>query len=204
METKNPLDVILKLVLKGEIDPWNIDITVLADKFLQEIKNMYIPDLAAASKVLVVAALLFKMKAETLDQQEESQNTSRKRLFGIKRFYTIEEIAHILKEYVSPPIETKPKKERKPYERKSSVRKQNTFDYKLAKAVLEDAIKYLEEELKQVEEVIKFSQLNYPNKPQAFVALLFLNHDNKINLYQEEPYEEIYIEPVQVYNYIHD
>ena len=204
METKNPLDVILKLVLKGEIDPWNIDITVLADKFLQEIKNMYIPDLITASKVLVVAALLLKMKAETLDQQEENQNISRKRLFGIKRFYTIEEIAHILKEYVSPPIETKPKKERRPYERKSSVKKQNTFDYKLAKAVLEDAIKYLEEELKQVEEVIKFSQLNYPNKPQAFVALLFLNHDNKINLYQEEPYEEIYIEPVQVYNYTYD
>ncbi|WP_028950739.1 segregation/condensation protein A [Sulfurihydrogenibium subterraneum] len=204
METKNPLDVILKLVLKGEIDPWNIDITVLADKFLQEIKNMYIPDLITASKVLVVAALLLKMKAETLDQQEENQNVSRKRLFGIKRFYTIEEIAHILKEYVSPPIETKPKKERKPYERKNSVKKQNTFDYKLAKAVLEDAIKYLEEELKQVEEVIKFSQLNYPNKPQAFVALLFLNHDNKINLYQEEPYEEIYIEPVQVYNYTYD
>ncbi|WP_297889849.1 segregation/condensation protein A [Sulfurihydrogenibium sp.] len=198
---ENPVDIILKLVIKGEIDPWNIDIRVLADKFLEEIKSMYIPDLISASKVLIAAALLLRMKAESLDQPEEKEETHRKRIFGIKRFYTIDEIAHILKQYTSPPIQTKQKKERKPYERRNLPKKTLSFDYKLAHAVLEDAIKYLEEELKYVSEVLKFSQLNYPNKPQAFVALLFLNNDNKINLYQEEPYQEIYIEPLQVYNY---
>ncbi|HEV09182.1 MAG: segregation/condensation protein A [Sulfurihydrogenibium sp.] len=202
MENQNPIDIILKLVVKGEIDPWNIDITVLADKFLNEIKSMYIPDLLTASKVLVAAALLLRMKAESLDQQEEKkEGVQRKRIFGIKRFYTIEEIAQILKDYTSPPIETKPKKERKPYERKNTTKKPLSFDYKLAHNILEDAIKYFEEELKYVSEVIRFSQINYPNKPQAFIALLFLNNDNKINLYQEEPFDEIYIEPVEVYNY---
>jgi segregation and condensation protein A len=201
MENQNPIDIILKLVVKGEIDPWNIDIRVLADKFLNEIKNMYIPDLITASKVLVVAALLLKLKAESLDQVEEKEEIHRKRIFGIKRFYTIDEIAHILKQYTSPPIQTKPKKERKPYTKRNLTRKTLSFDYKLAHGVLEDAIKYLEEELKYVSEIIKFSDLNYPNKAQAFVALLFLNNDNKVNLYQEYPYEEIYIEPVEVYNY---
>jgi hypothetical protein len=39
MQEQNPIDIILKLVLKGEIDPWNIDITVLAEKYLEEVKK---------------------------------------------------------------------------------------------------------------------------------------------------------------------
>jgi hypothetical protein len=75
---------------------------------------MYIPDFQTVSKVLIVAALLLKMKAESLkieDEKENEDKTSRKRLFGIKRFYTIEELAMILKEYTQPPVDYSPSKE---------------------------------------------------------------------------------------------
>ena len=202
MQEQNPIDIILKLVLKGEIDPWNIDITVLAEKYLEEVKKMYIPDFQTVSKVLIVAALLLKMKAESLkieDEEENEDKTSRKRLFGIKRFYTIEELAMILKEYTQPPVDYSPSK-RSPSQKRerNSAKKIKKFDYQLHKASLEEAIKFIEDYLKEVMQVIKFSEFNYPDKTQAFVALLFLNYDNKINLYQEEHFGEIYIEPVMV------
>lgn len=196
---QNPIDIIIKLVIKGEIDPWNIDISILAEKYIEEIKNIYIPDFITASKVLIAASLLLKLKAESLKLENENENkVSKKRIFGIKRFYTLDEIALILKEYTSPPLEYKVSKRKKENQGiKSRVRKnKNQFDYNLHKAVLEDAIKYLEEEIKNLPDLIKLSDLNYPNKPQAFVALLFLNYDNKVNIIQEEHFEEIYIEKV--------
>ncbi|RMA97050.1 segregation/condensation protein A [Hydrogenothermus marinus] len=191
---KNPFDIVLKLVINGEIQPWKVDIVELADKYLAEVKNMYIPDLRQASKVLQAAALLLKMKADALElgKEEEKEKIKRKRIFGIKRFYTIDEIAHVLKKYVSPVIQFKPKRKytrRKPYKRNSKK-----IDVPLFHATLEETIEILEKEFLNLEGYTTFSQLDYPNKPQAFVALLFLNFEKKINIYQEEEFGEIYIE----------
>ena len=191
---KKPFDIVLKLVINGEIDPWKVDIVELADKYLREVKKMHIPDLRQASKVLAAAALLLKMKAEALnlENEEEKEKVSRNRVFGIKRFYTIDEIAHVLKKYVAPVIQFKPK--RKYTRRKPYVRKAKKPEIPLFHATLEEAIEYLEEELANLEGYTTLSELSYPNKVQAFVALLFLNYDRKINIYQEEDFGEIYIE----------
>ncbi len=191
---KHPFDIVLKLVINGEIDPWNVDIVELADKYLQEIKNMYLPDLRLASKALYAAALLLKMKAQALDLEEETEEEKikRKKVFGIKRFYTIDEIAHVLKKYIAPVIEFKPKPQRKP--RKPYKRRKKAIQIPLFKNSLEDAIKMLEEELKNIDSTIKLSDLSYPDKTQAFVALLFLSYERKVNLYQEKPFDEIFIE----------
>lgn len=202
MEEKNPLDIVLKLVAEGEIDPWNIDITILADKFIQEIKNMYIPDLRYASKVILVASMLLKMKAESLKViQEEKKKVLRKRVFGIKRFYTLQEIAHLLQEIVQEPVKvakrlsrnTQNKEKKTPQAKK--LKEKEGFSFKLVRGTLEDAINFLEEELKYIVGVVSLSQLNYPDKQNAFMALLFLNYDNKVNIYQERHFDEIFIEP---------
>ncbi len=192
---KHPFDIVLKLIINGEIDPWNVDIVDLADKYLNEIKNMYIPDLRLASKALAAAALLLKMKAEALNidsQEEEKEKISRKRIFGIKRFYTVDEIAHVLKKYIAPVIEFKPKRKytrRKPYKRR-----QKQINIPLFHATLEETIEFLEKEFETLEGYTTLSQLNIPNKPQAFVALLFLHYDKKITIYQDEDFGDIFIE----------
>ncbi len=192
---KHPFDIVLKLMINGEIDPWNVDIVELADKYLQEIKKMYIPDLRLASKALSAAALLLKMKADALDlgkEDEENKKTERKRVFGIKRFYTIDEIAHVLKKYIAPVIEFKPKRKytrRKPYRRK-----QKSIEIPLFHATLEETIEALEKEFQNLEGFITLSELNHPNKAQAFVALLFLNYEGVINIYQDEEFGDIYIQ----------
>lgn len=200
MEEKNPFDIVMKLVAEGEIDPWNIDITILADKFLQELKNIQILDLKYVSKVILVASILLKMKAESLKivQQEQDKKISRKRVFGIKRFYTLEEIAYLLKDIVQEPVKVVEKitgrTKRKQYKKPKRVRE--GIDFKLIKGGFENALSFLEEELKYIVGVITLSQLNYPYKPHAFMALLFLDYDNKVNIYQERHFDEIFIEPV--------
>ncbi|NPA53158.1 MAG: segregation/condensation protein A [Aquificae bacterium] len=196
VEEKHPFNIVLKLIINGEIDPWNVDIVKLADKYIQEIKKMYIPDLRLASRALAAAALLLKMKAEALKLENEEKvetKKSRKRIFGIKRFYTIDEIAHVLKKYVSPVIEFKPKKK---YSNKkvNKKRKKKQLEIPLFHASLEETIEYLEKELENLQGYISLSQLNVPNKPQAFIALLFLHYDKKITLYQDENSKELFIE----------
>jgi len=193
---KHPFDIVLKLIINGEIEPWNVDIVELADKYLQEIKKMHIPDLRLASKVLSAAALLLKMKADALDlgseEETEGQKNSRKRIFGIKRFYTVDEIAHVLKKYIAPVIEFKPKRKytrRKPYKRKPK-----TIEIPLFHATLEETIEALEKEFENLEGIISLSELSHPNKAQTFVALLFLNYEGVVNIFQEEEFGEIYIE----------
>ncbi len=191
---KNPFDIVLRLVINGEIQPWKVDIVDLADKYLKEVKNLYIPDLRQAAKVLSAAALLLKMKAEALEleKEEEKEKIKRNRVFGIKRFYTIDEIAHVLKKYAAPVIEFKPK--RKYIRRKPYTRKPKKIEVPLFHATLEETIEILEKEFENLTGYITLNDLNHPNKAQAFVALLFLNYDKKINIYQEEEFGEIYIE----------
>lgn len=192
-----PFSIVLKLVINGEIDPWNVDIVELADKYINEIKRLDIPDFKTASKIISTAVLLLKMKANALglDTDNNKKRTTKKRLMGIKRFYTIEEIAHILKEFATPPIQIREdkRKKRKSYKRKTKQNK-SMEPPPLFKATLEEAIEFLKEELSKLDSVISFKELDYPDKIQSFVALLFLNYEKVINLYQEKPFGEIIIE----------
>ena len=112
---KAPFSIVLKLVMNGEIDPWNVDIVELADKYINEIKNLDIPDFKVASRIISTAVLLLKMKAEALglEKDDKKKRKGGKRLLGIKRYYTIDEIAHILKEFATPPLQIKEKKNKK-------------------------------------------------------------------------------------------
>ena len=67
---------------KGEIDPWNVDVVEVADKFLEELERAKKLDLRISGRVLLYAAILVRMKSEILtnellkveeeDEEEES------------------------------------------------------------------------------------------------------------------------------------
>jgi segregation and condensation protein A len=195
-ESSHPIDIILKLVINGEVDPWKVDIVDLADKYLMEIKNLDIPNLRIASKILYGAVLLLKMKAEALELEEnkESEKKSRKRLIGIKRYYTIDELANVLKKYISPEVKIKKVKSTNK-KRKYTRRKVNNIpNIPLFHATLEEAIEFIKKEIEKLNKRISLKEINYPNKAQAFVSLLFLNYDKIVNLIQEEHFGDIYIE----------
>jgi segregation and condensation protein A len=59
-------EIIYDLINSEQLDPWDIDITILTDKYLEKIKELEETDFFISSKVLVAASLLLRIKAEIL------------------------------------------------------------------------------------------------------------------------------------------
>ena len=59
-------DIIRDLINTEQLDPWDIDIIVLTDKYLEKIKNLEQSDFFVSSKVLLAAAFLLRIKSELL------------------------------------------------------------------------------------------------------------------------------------------
>jgi segregation and condensation protein A len=66
---KDPVKLLVDLVKQGKIDPWNVDVVEVADKFLQELENAKKLDLRVSGRVLLYAAILVRMKAEVLAEE---------------------------------------------------------------------------------------------------------------------------------------
>lgn len=58
--------IIYDLVKTGELDPWDIDISVLTNSYLLAIKKMQEANLFISGKVLLASAILLKLKSEKL------------------------------------------------------------------------------------------------------------------------------------------
>src|SRR3989338_8024538 len=58
--------ILLDLVKTGEIDPWDVDISILANKYLEIIKKLQESNLYISGKVLLASAILLKIKSELL------------------------------------------------------------------------------------------------------------------------------------------
>ncbi|MEM2716831.1 MAG: ScpA family protein [Archaeoglobaceae archaeon] len=54
---------------KGEIDPWNIDVIDVTDKFLKRLEEAKKLDLRISGRVLLYAAILVRMKADAIAPQ---------------------------------------------------------------------------------------------------------------------------------------
>ena len=58
--------IILDLIKTGEMDPWDIDISILSNKYLETIKKMQESNLFISGKVILASAILLKIKSEKL------------------------------------------------------------------------------------------------------------------------------------------
>jgi len=47
---EEPVEILVKLAKEGEIDPWNIDIVEITDRFLQQIEKMERMDLRISGR----------------------------------------------------------------------------------------------------------------------------------------------------------
>ena len=59
-------EIIYDLINTEQLNPWDIDITILSDKYLERIQNFEEIDFFVSSKVLLAAALLLRIKSEIL------------------------------------------------------------------------------------------------------------------------------------------
>ena len=60
------IEIILDLVRMGKIDPWNIDIIDLYDKYMERIKELKQDNLRTAGKAILFSSTLLKIKSDIL------------------------------------------------------------------------------------------------------------------------------------------
>ncbi|EHQ34846.1 segregation/condensation protein A [Methanoplanus limicola] len=69
---EEPVEILVRMSESGEIDPWNIDIVEVTDRFLNELDRMHKLDLRVSGRTLFYASLLLRMKSEVLEESGES------------------------------------------------------------------------------------------------------------------------------------
>jgi segregation and condensation protein A len=70
---EDPVEILVGLAERGEIDPWNINIIEVTDRFLSELERRRHLNLQFSGRTLFYAATLLRMKSELLDVVEESE-----------------------------------------------------------------------------------------------------------------------------------
>jgi len=65
---EEPVEILVKMAERGEIDPWNIDIVEVTDRFLRELDELRQRDLRISGRTLFYASVLLRMKSEHLGE----------------------------------------------------------------------------------------------------------------------------------------
>src|SRR3989344_5656361 len=63
-------NIIFELISSEQMDPWDINISLLAQRFLEELKKLKEMDFRISGKVVLASAILLKLKADKLRDEE--------------------------------------------------------------------------------------------------------------------------------------
>ena len=80
---EDPVEILVGLAERGEIDPWNINIIEVTDRFLSELKRRQQLNLHVSGRTLFYASTLLRMKSEQLNvAEDEGDESEGEDLFG--------------------------------------------------------------------------------------------------------------------------
>jgi segregation and condensation protein A len=209
-------DVIYNIVSIEGLDPWDIDIVKLADSFLKYIESIKMLDFRIPAKIVFVAAVLLKLKTDSLFPQEKEEEIALPQINEDELKVFKEKLEQIK---LSPPLERMPAravtldeliealrkamrvKERKEYRRHVLGKKvANNIDVSE-----EDIEKRIERLLKEIEDLskmlnkekIEFSRLvdkwEREEIVKHFLPLLYLTNRGDVTAEQEEFFKEIWV-----------
>ncbi|MFH0817035.1 MAG: segregation/condensation protein A, partial [Candidatus Micrarchaeota archaeon] len=66
-------DMLVDLVIDEKLDPWNIDITEVTEKYMDRVRGLQSMDLRIPANIILAAAILLRFKSDTLKLEEEVQ-----------------------------------------------------------------------------------------------------------------------------------
>lgn len=210
---EEPIEILVNLARNGEIDPWNIDIVEITDKFLRQVEELEKMDLRVSGRTLLYAAILLRMKSNALvevDEPEEIIDDDSPQFEvsdypvpamplrrSSNRPATLEELLSELKK-----AEAVEKRRMERFKNKTEERRA-TMDEVLSIVHEEDIesrvgkMRSLLNELFEKQKNIKFSDLSSPldraGKVMTYLALLFLATKKEVWLEQEELFGELFI-----------
>jgi len=217
-------DLIYDLVKSEKMDPWDIDVSILAKKYLETLKQLKETNFFISGRVILAAAILLKIKSHNLISEKL-------RAFDATLFYSPEQeqIIEQLSEEEPQMLATPRLTIKTPLTRKRKVllkdlvkaleealevesrRKRRIIAYQdqpedlkipERKVDIGEVIKSLYEKItnffKTKKEKLTFAKLIPSQKKEdviaTFIPLLHLDTQNKINIEQEIPFGEISIE----------
>ncbi len=219
--------IIYDLINTEQLDPWDIDISLLANRYLEKIKQLEEANFFVSSKVLLAASLLLRMKSEILlDHDIPGLDAI---LFGKKeekkyvqeRIELDEEIPGLivrtpLPRYKKISLEELMKalgqaiKTENRRIKRIVLTKQQEFETSLSmpkqRINLQDRIKEVYAKLQEIfakrENKLAFTELageKNDERVATFIPLLHLDNQQKVWLEQEEHLDEIWILLKQLY-----
>jgi segregation and condensation protein A len=65
-------DILIDLVRKNELNPWDIDIIDLVGKYVEVVKDLKVMDLRVPANIILAASILLRLKSEMLEIGEEA------------------------------------------------------------------------------------------------------------------------------------
>ena len=71
---EEPISILVKMVKDGLVDPWNIDIADLTDKFLAELEARREMNLRVSGLTIFYLSVLLRLKAESLEEPEAEED----------------------------------------------------------------------------------------------------------------------------------
>ena len=214
-------NIIYDLINTKQLDPWDIDITLLANKYLEKIQKLEEQSFFISSKVLLAAALLLRIKSEIL--LNEYIKSIDEILFGRKGESSIkiqekiefeDEIPELipkspvprfkkvtlrdLLESLNKAIITENRRIKRKIIEKSVVR-EGALDITKKRFNIKNRIKEIYERLLEhleTEDKIHFEKIVGKSREEkiiAFNSLLHLENQNKIWIHQDEHFGDIHI-----------
>jgi len=224
--------IIYDLINTEQLNPWDVDICLLANKYLKKVGELEEANFFVSSKVLLAASLLLRIKSEILLEQyipgldeilfgrkEEKQYIQERIEFDDDipeliprtplprgRRVTLQELVSALGKAI--------KTENRRINR-TAIDRQREFDamavipkkkinLQREIKILYDKLRYLSEE-KGVERVAfsSFSGESHEDKINNFLPLLYLDSQHKVLAEQENHFDEIWIWLKEVYEKKH-
>jgi chromatin segregation and condensation protein Rec8/ScpA/Scc1 (kleisin family) len=194
--------VLINLVIKNELDPWNVDIKKLVEYFKDVIKTATEKGFEMPSNVILALAVLLKLKAMRINYKEEEIPDINVNLVfndAINEPLIIRKAKPKLPLTIQEVISYVEKMIKKIESISLNKNKEQILEEKFFEIEQEDIRKELEEfyDFLIKQKKINFLSLNFSNEQDIIRKLscvLFLAHEDKITFNQEEPYKDIYIE----------
>ena len=219
--------IIYDLINSEQLDPWDIDLSVLANKYIGKVHELEEANFFISSKVLLAASLLLRLKSEILLSRDLQSLDDI--LYGKKEEKSYVQERIVLDENIPDLIPRTPLPRHKKVslqelilalskalstenrrEHKALILKQHEINAYLPipKKLfnLQDKIKGIYSKLKSIfsksEERIAMSQLSSMDSEErllTFVSLLHLDNQQKVWLEQDGHFEEIWVLLKEIY-----
>lgn len=204
-------EMLLDLVVREELDPWNIDIGEISEKYLKRIREMQTLDLHVPANLILAASILLRFKSDAVRLEEEEQVVEQETFIDEgrapveipmlslrtrippKRKVTLDELVQALEEV----FEQQKKREEKaarPAIPPSMVIELPEFDLEERMGEMLGRVR------KSVDKkgLVTFSQLlgerTRENIVFTLLPLLFLAQNGKVNIFQEKFFGEIFVQ----------